>query len=97
MQLPEKTQPGSEAWVTNEKLMQLEAALLARDAKLPGHLAAMHAHLEQFPEMLHLLDPADFGKIIAAHMSYTNTEIGASKVKAVGKKPPSKIGVSDII
>lgn len=97
MQLPENAIPGSEAWETKVKLDALEAALVARDPKLPGHLAAMHEHLQQFPEMLHLLSPEDFGKVIAAHKAYSSVEITTARAKAATSKAVNKISVSSII
>lgn len=76
-------------------LLSLESALLAKDTRMPQHLAASHRVLVSYPETVHLLDDAEIAKIVEAQQQHTMTQIvsDAAKGKSGGKK---KVTVDDL-
>lgn len=95
MELTSSLPPDHPAFAVEARLTALETALLAQDPQMPTHLKAIHAQLIQFPELVHLLEPADWGKVMQAQQQYTKVKLveeGAAK-KAAAKK---KITVDDL-
>lgn len=81
------------------RLDQLEAALLANDPQMPGHLREIHKFLQEQPDLLHVLKPEEIGTTMAAMQKYTGIALVQDKIKAPtarGGKAP-KISVNDIL
>jgi predicted regulator of amino acid metabolism with ACT domain len=95
MEIPTNLQPSHPAYQLDAKLTALEQALVANDPLMPGHLKAVHAQLIQFPELIHLLQPEDYGKVVAAHSKYSDRVLVTAKVaKATAKR---KVSIDDIM
>lgn len=95
MELTSALPPDHPAFAVEARLTALEQALLAQDPQMPTHLKAIHKQLIEFPELVHLLKPEDWGKILQAQQQYTKVKLveeGAAK-KAAAKK---KITVDDL-
>ena len=81
------------------RISQLEAALLANDPQMPGHLREIHKFLAEQPELLHVLQPEEIGVTMQAMQKYTGIALVQDKIKtpaARGGKAP-KITVDDIL
>lgn len=82
-----------------EKLMQLEAALLADDPRMPQHLGAIQRELLQYPDMPHLLTDADLGLIVKGSLKFHKIHINVGKDPATGKtvsKSKLKLSADDL-
>lgn len=82
-----------------QRLDQLEAALLANDPLMPGHLREIHKFLQEQPELLHVLKPEEIGITMQAMQKYTGIALVQDKIKAPaarGGRAP-KITVNDIL
>lgn len=89
MELTSALPPDHPAFVVEQRLTALEQALLAQDPQMPTHLKAIHKQLIEFPELVHLLKPEDWGKILQAQQQYTKVKLveeSAAKKAAAKKK-----------
>lgn len=68
------------------RLEQLQAALLARDPLMKGHLLEIHKQLIPHAELVHLLTEEQIGIIMAAQQVHTNTVLVGSASGVAGKK-----------
>jgi hypothetical protein len=95
VEIPTNLQPNHPAYQLDAKLTALEQALVADDPLMPGHLKAVHTQLIQFPELIQLLQPEDYGKVIAAHSKYTGQVLVSAKVAKASTK--RKVSIDDIM
>lgn len=76
------------------KLMQdldsLEAALLAKDDKMPVHLREIHSLLISYPETVHLLDDAEIATLIGAAQQHSKIQIASVEKSKAGRKKISE-------
>lgn len=86
MELDANLPPDHPAYAVEQRLTALEQALLAQDPLMPTHLKAIHKQLIEFPELVHLLKPEDWGKVMQAQQQYTKVKL----VEETAKKPAAK-------
>lgn len=68
-------------------LAELESSLLARDPKMPVHLAESQRLLKSYPETVNLLDDDEVARLISAAQVHSQVEIvKAGVARPVGKK-----------
>lgn len=79
-----------------ESLGSLEQSLLARDGKIPNHLAEIHRYLISFPETNVLLEDDEIETLIKAQQEHTRVVIIAETTKGKGGGKKSKITADDL-
>ncbi len=82
------------------RLEGLEAALVANDPQIRGHMAEIHRLLTTYEELVHLLSDEEIGKIMAAQQKLTNTSlvaaIASKKTSTATSKKAAGIGLGDL-
>lgn len=82
------------------RLLELEAALLAKDPLMKNHLAEIHKSMIQHEEIVHLLSEDDIAKIMAAqqvHVGVTLVAAASGKSgKAASAKKSAGLGMGDL-
>lgn len=82
----------------HNRMLELEAALLAKDPMIKNHLAEIHKHLIQYEEIVHLLSDEEIQGIMRAQQVQTNTALVAeAKPKSKGAQTKAaKLQMDDL-
>ena len=79
-----------------EKLLHLQAALLAATPDMPTLLRDIHTQLKKDPEVVTILTEDQCAVIVQGLVKVTNSTIAAAAISKAPKKALSKITVSDL-
>lgn len=85
----------NQAFEVQEKLAQLEQALLANTPTMPTLLREIHRTLKNDPDIVTLLSEEDCSILVRGLKKQTATEIATTANKKT-KKPMSKMTLSDL-
>ena len=89
------TNPG-QAFEVQEKLAQLEQALLEKLPTMPTLLRDIHRSLKADPDIVTLLSEEECGILVQGLKKQTGAEIATSALKQPRKKALSKLTVDDL-
>ena len=91
------TSPASgQAFEVQEKLAQLEAALLAGTPNMPTLLQSIHKQLKNDPAIVTLLSDEECAMMVQGLKKQTATSIATTAVKKKGGKAISKLSLGDL-
>jgi hypothetical protein len=79
-----------------EKLAELEGALLASTPNMPSLLRDIHRNLGRDPELVTMLSEEECSILVRGLKKQTNTEIATTALKASKSKAASKMTLSDL-
>lgn len=82
----------------HERILQLEAAFVAKDPMIKNHLGEIHKAMIQHEEIVHLLKEDQIEKIFLAQQRLTSTTLTAEvkpKSKSTAAKA-AKLGMDDL-
>ena len=85
-----------QAYEVQEKLAQLEEALLTNTPEMPTLLRSIHTQLKQDPAIVTLLSNQECSILVQGLKKQTNTVIATKAVKKTRAKAASKITISDL-
>jgi hypothetical protein len=86
----------NQAFEVQEKLIQLEEALLAGTPNMPTLLRDIHRNLKADPEVVTLLSEDECSILVRGLKKQTATEIATKAAKSKPKKAISKMTLSDL-
>ena len=79
------------AYLLQEKVQELSAALLARHPKMPTLLREIHQTLSKYPEQVTLMSEDDIHVVVEGLKVQTGVEFAATATKSSGKSLTAKI------
>lgn len=74
-----------------EKLLELEAAMVARVPELSSLLKIIHSQLKKDPEIVTILSEAECKILVSGLKEHTHTEFANKALKAKAKKASSMV------
>jgi hypothetical protein len=86
----------NQAYEVQEKLAQLEQALLEQTPNMPTLLRSIHSHLKKDPDVVTLLSEQECAILVQGLKKQTLTEIATTAVKKKPKKALSRMTVADL-
>lgn len=86
----------SQAYEVQEKLAQLEQALLTQTPEMPTLLRSIHSLLKKDASIVTLLSESECSILVQGLKKQTNTVIATKAVKKAKSKAASKITLSDL-
>jgi len=79
-----------------DRISKLEATLLTQDPQIPVHLNKILKTLQEYEELVHLMDDAKITVLMAGMKKYRMVELVKEAQASKGKKALSKTTVDDI-